>query len=45
MPETPKDDETKFNETLKRMLESPPAPQKPKPKKAPAKKPRPTKAR
>jgi hypothetical protein len=39
MSDTPKDDEAKFNETLKRMLATPPKPHKPKPKKkAPAKK-------
>jgi hypothetical protein len=31
MPQTPKDDETKFNETLKRMLSTPPQPHKSKP--------------
>jgi hypothetical protein len=31
MSEAPKDDEAKFNETLKRMLTSPPKPHVPKP--------------
>ena len=30
--QTPKDDEDKFNETLRRMLNTPPKPRKPKPK-------------
>jgi hypothetical protein len=42
MTDAPKDEETKFNETLKRMLNSPPTPQKPKPEK-PAKKAKPRK--
>jgi hypothetical protein len=32
MPDAPKDDETKFNETLKRMLDTKPTPHKPKDK-------------
>jgi len=31
MSRSPKDDDAKFNETLKRMFESPPTPHKPKP--------------
>ena len=34
MADTPKDDEAKFNETLKRMLDTKPKPQKPKPSEA-----------
>jgi hypothetical protein len=33
MSDAPKDDETKFNETLKRMLDTKPTPHKPKPEK------------
>jgi hypothetical protein len=31
LDDAPKDDETKFNETLKRLLSTPPTPHKPKP--------------